>query len=111
MRLLWWFPRVTAWLATLIVIGAVSAGAVVGLRAANATTAGRRHVHGLVVAVQGNDEFALAQAGRPGREWFHIAPGAHISLAHLRRHLHEHAGTDVTYTVTASGALLAWTAD
>ncbi|HUY76501.1 MAG TPA: hypothetical protein VMV29_06995 [Ktedonobacterales bacterium] len=112
MRLFWRFPRVTAWLATVIVIGGATAGAALGLHAApSVSSASLRHIHGVVVSTQGNDEFALATPGRPGREWFHLAPGAHISMAHLRRHLHEHAGTDVTYQITASGMLIAWTAD
>jgi len=112
MRVFWRVPQVTAWLATIVVVGGVTAGAVGGLQAAtSAASVGRRHIQGVVVAIQGNDAFALAEPGRAGREWFRVGPGAHISLAHLRRHLHEHAETDVTYTVSASGALLAWTAD
>jgi hypothetical protein len=102
MALLLRFPRITAWLVTVLLVGGATTGAAL---------VPLRHVQGLIVAVQGSDEFALSVSGRSGVEWFHLAPGAHISMAHLRRHERERASTDVTYETAGRGMPLAWTAD
>jgi len=43
--------------------------------------------------------------------WFRIAQGAPISLAHIQRHMQEHAPTDVFYLDQPQGLPLAWVAD
>jgi hypothetical protein len=112
MALLLRFPRITAWLVTVLLVGGATTGAALGLRMlATSAPVPLRHVQGLIVAVQGSDEFALSMPGRSGVEWFHLAPSAHISMAHLRRHERERASTDVTYETAGRGMPLAWTAD
>lgn len=111
MGLLLRFPRLTAWLALVTLVGGMTVGAALGLHALAAAPASIQHAHGVIVALRGNDEFALAESGRRGVEWFRVAPGAHISIAHLVRHLRERAPTDVTYQSARSGLPLARTAD
>jgi|GEM_PF-993653 hypothetical protein len=98
MLLLARYPRIAAWLVALALIGIWVAGGLLGLRALKpAVPAHLMHVHGVIVAVRADGTFALQVAGRQRVLWFRPAPGAPISLAHLRRHLHEHAATDVFY--------------
>jgi hypothetical protein len=112
MALLLRFPRFTAWLVATLLVGGATSGAALGLHAlATLAPVPLRHVQGLIVAVQGSDEFALSVPGRPGVEWFRVAPGAHVSMAHLRRHERERAATDVIYEAVGRGMPLAWTAD
>jgi hypothetical protein len=66
---------------------------------------------GIVPAMRGSDAFAARIPGHAGVVWFHIARGAHISLAHLQRHMREQAPTDIYYEAQRQGALLAWIAD
>jgi len=107
------FPRFTAWLVVAALIGTTTIAAVAALHTLGSSTSLQlHHAHGVITAIQGNDEFALEVPGRPDVEWFRVAPGAHISMAHLWRHLHERAATDVLYQVAAGpGMPLAWTAD
>ncbi|HEU0026495.1 MAG TPA: hypothetical protein VFQ25_05205 [Ktedonobacterales bacterium] len=73
-------------------------GALQGLRALEpAAPEHLDHVHGVITAMRGRDVFAVRVSGRPGVIWFRVVRGAHISLAHLERHLHEQASTDVYY--------------
>jgi hypothetical protein len=112
MALLLRFPTIMAWLVTVLLVGGTTTGAALGLRAlATSAPVPLRHVQGLIVAVQGSDEFALSVPGRSGVEWFRVAPSAHISMAHLRRHEQERAPTDITYATAGRGMPLAWTAD
>ena len=112
MSLLLRFPRVTAWLVSALLVGGATGGAALGLRTLAASAPmPLRHVQGFIVAVRGTDEFAVSVPGRLGIEWFRAAPGAHISMAHLRRHERERATTDVTYQPVGRGVPLAWTAD
>jgi hypothetical protein len=57
--------------------------------------------------------FAVQVPGYNSPLWFLVAPGAPISLDHLRRHLHERAATDIYYQpqVRLRGMFLAWEAD
>lgn len=106
------FPRTMAWLVTLLVIGLATSATILGIHTLSLSSAAERHhAHGVIVAIKGDDRFALKVAGHPGVEWFRPAPGAPISMAHLWRHLHEGAATDVTYQMAGSGMMLAWSAD
>lgn len=106
------FPRVAAWLVVLALLGIATLCALQGLRALEPSAPARlEHVHGIITAMRGEDDFAVHVPGHVGVEWFRIAPGAHISLAHLQRHMHEQAPTDVYYQSERHGLLLAWIAD
>jgi len=99
------YPRVGAWLVAMALIGTGTAAGLLGLRVLQpAMPTGMEHVHGVVVAVEANGIFALQVAGHAGWLWFRPAPGAPISLAHLRRHLRERAATDVWYAEAPMGA-------
>ena len=107
------FPRFSAWLVSLALVAAGTLGSIFGLRALQPDVpAHLGHVHGLIVAVEANGMFAVSLPGRKNRIWFKPAPGSSISLAHLLRHLHEHAPTDIYYQlIQQQGVLLAWVAD
>jgi hypothetical protein len=106
------FPRVAAWLMTLALLGLTTVCALQGLRALEPGAPDHLdHVHGVITAMRGGGVFAVRVSGRPGVVWFRIARGAHISLAHLERHLHEQAATDVYYVDQPREPLLAWLAD
>ena len=107
------YPRLAAWVVSLILIGVGTFGGVLGLRALQPTLpANLAHVHGIVVAVESNGTFAVQVPGYNSPLWFRAAPGAPISLDHLRRHLREHAATDVFYQQNRlRGIFLAWEAD
>lgn len=106
------YSRVAAWLVVLALIGVTTLGALQGLGALEPSVPGRlEHAHGVIVSIKGNDTFAVRESGHASPVWFRIARGAPISLAHLRRHLAEHAPTDVFYQDQRQGALLAWLAD
>ena len=106
------YPRLAAWVVSLALIGVGTFGGVLGLRALQpAIPANLAHVHGVIVTVENNGVFAVQAPGSNSPLWFRIAPGAPISLDHLRRHLHEHAATDVYYQARQHGVQLAWEAD
>jgi hypothetical protein len=113
------YPRIAAWLVSLMLIGGCTASGLQGLRLLRpAVPANLAHAHGVIVALRADGSFALQVPGHAGVFWFHPAPDAPISLAHLRRHLREHAATDVFYQVEVRGArraptrlLVAWEAD
>lgn len=112
MRLLARFPRITAWLMVLALLSVTTFGAVQGLHALKPGAPEHlEHVHGSIVAIRAGQVFAVRVPGHAGILWFGVAHGAHISLAHLRRHLHEQAPTDVFYQEQRQGQLLAWIAD
>ncbi len=105
------YPRFAAWVVSLALVGVGTFGGILGLRAMTpALPANLAHVQGVVVAVQNNGMFAVQVPGYKGPLWFRIVPGAPISLEHLRRHLREHAATDVFYQ-NRHGVLIAWNAD
>lgn len=107
------YPRFSAWFVSLVLVATGTLGGVVGLRALQPNIpAHLGHVHGIIVAIEPNGMFAVSVPGRKDRIWFKPAPGSTISLAHLSRHLHEHAPTDIYYQLTQQqGVLLAWVAD
>lgn len=106
------YPRLAAWVVALALIGVGTFGGVQGLRAMQpALPANLAQVHGVVVAVKNGGMFAVQVPGYNSPLWFRVAPGASISLDHLRRHLHERAGTDIFYQALPHGVLLAWDAD
>lgn len=112
MRLAARFPGFTAWLMTLALLGMTTLGALQGLRALEPIAPGHlEHIHGVITAIHGGGIFAVRTPGRAGVIWFRVARGAHISLTHLERHLHEQAGTDVYYQDQPHEPLLAWVAD
>jgi hypothetical protein len=103
---------------TLILLGLATISAAQGLHALEpAAPEHLDHVHGVIAAIRGEDVFAVRVPGRSGVIWFRVAGGAHISFAHLERHLHEQAGTDVFYVDQRGQGdqprdpLLAWLAD
>lgn len=105
------FPRLSAWLMTLALLGLVTLGALQGLRALETSAPEHmEHMKGIVTAIRGGDDFAARIPGHAGLVWFHIARGGRISLAHLQRHMREQAPTDIYYEAQ-HGALLAWIAD
>jgi hypothetical protein len=111
-RLIARFPRIAAWVVACALVGAVTAEALVGLGLTQAATPQHcEHAHGVVVAMRATGQFALRVAGRPGLLWLQPAIGAPISLAHVWRHLREHAATDVIYSEQPHGVLIAWSAD
>jgi hypothetical protein len=108
------YPRLAAWVVLLALIGIGIFGGALGLRALTpALPANLAHVHGVVVAVESNGTFAVQTPEFNSPLWFRIARGAPISLEHLRRHLREHAATDVYYQTNTRqhGMVLAWEAD
>jgi ferredoxin-NADP reductase len=105
-----------AWLVALVLVGAGTRASIAGLRALApplppAMGAGYVHEQGEVVALGSHGMFAVRVPGRTAMLWLQPAPGAHISMAHLRRHLTERAPTDVLYRVGPHGSLLAVAAD
>ena len=111
MSLLARVPRFSAWLVTLALVASVTAAVVWGLPALQLPApAHLLHAHGLIVAVRG-EEFAVRVPGHANVLWFRVGTSGHISMAHLRRHMHERAPTDVTYQVEGPSNLIAWTAD
>lgn len=112
MRLAARFPKVTAWFLTLTLLGLTTFGALQGLRALEPVAPEHLdHVHGVITTIRGGGVFAVRAPGHAGVVWFRVARGAHISLAHLERHLHERAATDVYYQDQPHEPLLAWLAD
>ena len=108
------YPRLAAWVVLLALIGVGTFGGVLGLRALEPVVpANLTHVHGIVVVVESNGKFAVQTPEHNSPLWFIVAPGAPISLDHLRRHLHERAATDVYYQAQnrQRGLFLAWKAD
>lgn len=108
------YPRLAAWVVALAFVGVGTLGGALGLRALEpALSSNLTHVHGLIVAVENNGIFAVQVPGYKSPLWFRIAPGAPISLDHLRRHLREHAATDVYYRTQQrqQGMFVAWYAD
>lgn len=106
------YSQVAAWLMTLTLVAAMTLGALQGLRALEPGAPGQLDdAHGVIVAIVGNDTFAVRESEHASPVWFRIAHGAHISLTHLRRHLAEHAPTDVSYQNQRQGMPLAWLAD
>jgi hypothetical protein len=103
---------------TLTLLGLATICAVQGLHALEPEAPEHLdHVHGVITAIRSGNVFAIQVPGHSGVIWFRIARGAHISLAHLKRHLHEQAGTDVFYVDQPSQGdrphdpLVAWLAD
>ena len=112
MRLLARFPIFTAWVVALALIGVGTLVALQGLRALEPSVPSHlEHLHGVIVAVHAGDLFAVAAPGHTKPVWFCIAHGAHVSFAHVLRHLREHAPTDIYYRTQDHGLLLAWIAD
>lgn len=116
------YPRLAAWVVALAFVGVGTLGGVLGLQALGpvglqalepALSSNLTHVHGQIVAVENNGSFAVQVPGYKSPLWFRIAPGAPISLDHLRRHLREHAATDVYYRTQQrlQGMFAAWYAD
>lgn len=112
MRLLARFPTLSAWLLVLALIGVGTLATVQGLRVLEPSTPPHLdHIHGYIVAMRAGNVFAVTTSPRAKVVWFRIARGAHISLAHVLRHLHEQAPTDVYYEIQGHGMPLAWIAD
>lgn len=106
------FPRVTAWVVTLALIGFATLGALQGLRALEpGAPQHMEHMHGIITTMRGTDDFAVRETGHSENVWFHIARGAHVSCAHMLRHLREHAPTDIYYLEQQNGPPLAWIVD
>ena len=112
MGLLARYPRLAAWIMTLALVSVGTLCAIQGLRALEPVAPTHLdHAHGIIVAMQAGERFAMRVPGHAGNVWFQVARGAHISLAHILRHLQEHAPTDVYYQDQRQGMPLAWVAD
>ncbi|MGO8949483.1 MAG: hypothetical protein ACLQUY_17900 [Ktedonobacterales bacterium] len=112
MRLLARFPTFTAWVVAVALIGIGTFLALQGLRALQPSAPPHlEHIHGVIVATREGDQFAVQTPGHTKPVWFIVAPGAHVSFAHVLRHMHEHAPTDVYYQTQSHGLPLAWIAD
>jgi hypothetical protein len=112
MGLLVRFPRLAAWMVVLVLVGVGTLGALQGLQALEPEIPSHLdHIHGTVVAMRAGDRFAVRVQDHTRMVWFRIAQGAPISLAHIQRHLQEHAPTDVYYQDQGKGLPLAWVAD
>jgi hypothetical protein len=97
---------------SLALIGVGTFGGVLGLQTMGpALPAHLEHIHGFIVAVESNGIFTVQAPGYSSPLWFRVAPGAPISLDHLRRHLREHAATDIFYQDRQGKMFLAWDAD
>ena len=106
------YPRIAAWVISLALIVALTLGGMQALKPLEPQVpAGLSHLYGVIVAVQPDSVFGLRAQGQTKTRWFRPAPGAPISMQHLLRHLHEHAGTDVYYRATTQGVWPAWIAD
>ncbi|HEV7128038.1 MAG TPA: hypothetical protein VGN32_11425 [Ktedonobacterales bacterium] len=106
------WPRLAAWLVVVLLVGVTTAASLRAMRQlAPVAPPDVVRVEGLVVAMRPDGTFALREPGHGGWLWLRPAPGAGISLAHLWRHLREHAETDVSYEVERHGMALAWIAD
>lgn len=98
--------RVVAWV---VVVALVGCGTLDGVQAvcwasqcATASSAGGQAfeaLHGEVVAMRDDQAFAVRvvdrRSGRASVVWVQVMPDSRLSMAHLRRHLRDHAGTDV----------------
>lgn len=101
-----------AWLTVVALLGVLTLGVLQGMRTLGQQSQARmEHVHAFVVAIRAGDVFAVRVPGRTGVLWFRAARGGHISFAHLWRHLHEHAPTDIVYEQQPNQPLVAWEAD
>ncbi|PWT72804.1 MAG: hypothetical protein C5B60_09055 [Chloroflexi bacterium] len=106
------FPTVAAWLVALVVTGVGTLAALQGLRALEPSAPSHLyHLHGIVVATGKGELFAVEESGTTKLIWFQVAKGAPISFAHVLRHLHSRAPTDVYYLPEKNGLPLAWIAD
>lgn len=98
--------RAVAWVVVLALVGLGMLDGLQALswasgRATGATDHGQvfEQLHGEVVAMRDDSAFALRvvdrRTGRASVVWVQLMPDSHVSMAHLRRHLRDHAGTDV----------------
>lgn len=112
MGLLARFPRLAAWVVALALVSMGTLCALQGLQVIQTERPSHlEHVHGIVVATQAKDQFAVRVPGNTKPVWFRIAPGAHISLTHIQRHIREKAPTDIYYEHQQGGLPLAWIVD
>lgn len=107
------FPRITAAACVLLLVGSLFL-LCIGLLAHSGVSA-RQGAHvealsGTIVAIESGRDFVLETAS--GKDvYFHCSSLCHASLAHLWRHLREHAMTDVYYRQSATNSLLALDVD
>ena len=112
MRLLARFPTLSAWVVALALIGCGTVVALQGVRALEPSTPSHLdYLHGVIVATRAGDLFAVETPAHTQPIWFRVAPGAHVSFAHVLRHLREHAPTDIYYQTESHGLPWAWIAD
>lgn len=107
--------RIGAWLLVLAVVLLTTWLAIAGLSLlARPVPAGLDTAHGTILAVRGGALFEVRVtegAGHVRTLWFRVAPGSPISVAHLERHMTEHAATVIAYREDGHGTLWAWVAD
>jgi len=110
------FPRVTAILFLLLLIGSLSflsISALVMLNPIHMQTNQIEHIEGRIVAMQegaaGIDFILETAAGR--KIEFQCDNACHTSLGHIQRHMLEHAVTDVYYVKGPDKRLLALNVD
>ncbi len=107
------FSRIAAMFFVFVLIGSlalagVGAVAVIGPVLAHGTQV--EHEDGNIIQIGPGEDFVLATADR---QQLHFQCGNHCraSLAHLQRHLREHAHTDVYYIHGPGGTLVALDVD
>jgi len=107
------FPRITAAACVLLLIGSLFLLCIGLLAHSEFSALQGQHVElvrGEIVAIESGRDFVLETAS--GKDvYFHCTSLCHASLAHLWRHLREHAMTDVYYRQSANNSLLALDVD
>ncbi len=107
------FPRITAAACVLLLIGSLSLFCIALLAYSTPSYLQGQHaemVGGKIVAIESGRDFMLETTS--GKDlYFHCDSLCHASLAHLWRHLREHATTDVYYKEGPQHSLLALDVD
>ncbi|HJT59764.1 MAG TPA: hypothetical protein VJ761_24860 [Ktedonobacteraceae bacterium] len=93
------FPRFTAALFVLLLIGSIALVCVGGIALLGPTFDhgdNVEHASGKIVSIGPGMDFTL-QLASGKRVFFQCSQTCHASLGHLQRHMREHAATDVYY--------------
>ena|SRR5579859_2711703 len=107
------YPRVTALISLILLIGSLSLlciGALTLINSAYSPGSNVERASGKVVAIGSNMDFVLETAAGEYVH-FHCGDSCHRSLGHLQRHLYEHAATYVYYTEETDKSLMALDVD
>lgn len=107
------FPRLTAAIFVLVLIGSVSLaciGAVALIEPALVHGDSVEHADGKIIAIGPGKNFTL-ETGTGQLLHFQCADQCRASLGHMQRHLREHAHTDVYYIQGPNKSLMALDVD